>query len=139
MVDTFQKKVITKIKDACENLFIKVLDMKVSEKLLSDTQIPALCISELKTIYSQQQDKDVVENYEIKLMIIIKDDPDPINVLSELQSKVISALLNAERRDGITFELKDSNLSNATNQYQFGSGISCVLSVTCSQVVSYNL
>lgn len=140
MANTPQRLIIDKIVTACTGIFAvtSILDKKVSEKIVTDAELPALCISELKTVYDQQQWKDMEENYEIKLIIIAVDDADPIQALTDLQGKVIKALLGVNRTDGILFTLKESNVSNAVEQFSFGSGISCVLSVTCSQVVSYN-
>jgi len=140
MPNTTQRNVIDKIVTACSGLFVStsILDKKVSEKLLTDSALPALCISELKTIYDRQQGNDVVETYEIKLIIVADDDADPINALTTIQNTVIKAILAIPKSDGMFFLLKESTVSNAVEQYSFGSGISCVLSVTCSKVVSYN-
>lgn len=138
MANTEQRIVIDQIVAACTSLFTTILDKKVSEKLLTDSALPALCISEVKTIYDKQQFRDLEENYEIKLLIVIADDEDPINAATDMQGKVIKALLALPQTGGLLFTIKDSTASNVVEQYSFGSGISCMLSVTCSKVVSYN-
>jgi hypothetical protein len=140
MANTEQRIVVDQIVTACASLFAatSILDKKVSEKLLTDSALPALCISEVKTIYNKQQFRDLEENYEIRLVIVIADDADPLNALTNIQGKVIKALLALPQTGGMLFTIKESTVSNVVEQFSFGSGISCVLSVTCSKVVSYN-
>lgn len=138
MANTPQRIIIDSIVTACTSLFTTILHEKVSEKLLTDSAVPALCISELKTIFSDSNYKDFLESYEIKLIIILNEADDPIQALTEKQNEVIKALVAIPTSGSFKFVPKESSVSNAIDQYQFGSAISCVLSVTCSQVVSYN-
>lgn len=139
-----QATIIQEIKNACSGLFTRISEKRISENDISDTELPALIISSLETIFEKQVDLNVVENYEIKLMFLIKDDGEnfnPISKLAEKQTEIIKAiltyraLLNAVGKDGII--LKGSSISNSRDEFSKGSAAWGVLTINCHSVVSY--
>jgi len=143
---TNQAQILLEIKNACNSLFTRISEKAVSEADINDTQLPALIISKLETTFDKQLDKCVVEEYDIRLMILIadktSDDFCPLSELTEIQGKVIKALLAWEplykliNKDGII--LKTSSASNAIKEYAKGSAIWAILNITCSSVQCYD-
>lgn len=142
-----QSEIIEEIKKACVPIFTKVTSRQVSEKDIADTELPALVITNVETNFDKQQRFEVVENYTIKMLILIEDRPadilfDPLQELGDKQEEAIRALFGSSdllaliNKDGII--LKNSNASNAVNQYSVGSAIGCILTIMCTAVVSYN-
>lgn len=135
-------EIIQEIKNACTSLFTRISAKKVSEDDLSDTELPALIISELNTTFSKQLDLNAEETYEIKLLIMLDSGVDnPIQTLTAKQKEVITALLTYKPlltlvgMDGIV--LKSSTASNSIEQYKKGSAIICILTIECNGVVAY--
>lgn len=140
---TNRAKIILEIKNACNSLFTRVSEKRVSEADINDTQLPALIISNLETTFSNQLDKAVFENYDIRLMILLADDIDnPLSALTEKEGEIIKSLfiwqplLDLLNKDGII--LKTSSASNSVKEHTKGSAIWSILSFSCTSVQCYD-
>lgn len=123
-----------------------VSEERVDKSLVSDTQLPAVIISTVETSFAQQTWRTVIETYEINLMILLKNDmlTAPLSALHSAQQEIITALFNSFilgagssiiLKD--SFELKTSSISNAVKQYEFGSAVTCILSLKCKMGQEY--
>jgi hypothetical protein len=143
---TNQAKVLLEIKNACNPLFSRISEREVSEIDMNDTQLPALIIIKLETVYGKQLDRAAEETYDIKMMILLEnktsEDFCPLSELSEMTKKIIKALLAWQpfsillNRDGIV--LKTSSESNAIKEYVKGNAIWSMLNIICSSVQCYD-
>ena len=70
-----QTDVIDAIKlDAAACGFAKVHEKDISEEGILSTELPALVISQIDTTFAGRNDKQTNEEYDVKLMIMLKDD-----------------------------------------------------------------
>ena len=135
----------------------KVSKNKIDERLVKSTEIPAVLVSSVRTVFGKQNFKIFEETLNISLMIIV-DRPvqsdntesatQPFPALVTAQSEIIKTLVDQFVYQGGTFnsviskdsfELIDSSISNAVKQHNFGGAITCMVGFTCKAMADFSI
>jgi len=145
---TTQVDIIERLTTIAEGLSYTVSEEEVSESSVSDTNLPAMLISNIETKYDkQQQNLGVVETYRIGFIFMFER-PSNGKVLSLLAIKKQAFIVACQQDQTLqtmiqrnSFAPVQSNESNAVKQHspKGSKAVSFVLSITIKLVQDYQV
>lgn len=118
----------------------------ISEKGVTDTQLPAIFIKQSETEYDERNANGVRSDNKIELLIMVADKTtsgfNAFGVISDVEEAVITTLFNDKTLNNLVvgqgIELSKSISSNVYTDHHKGKSISTILTIEYSAVSSYN-
>lgn len=121
--------------------FVRVSEVQVVEKDVSDTELPTMYIKLEKIDYDKFRINTAEETYTFKLTMVTASAGTPISTLVTLQNAFLTKLVASTVLNGYFLgekvDLIDSTMTNDKELNAELGGESCVLTITIENITNY--